>query len=150
MFFRKLFGLFFLGLIIFGLLGLIGRGPGRYDAAYRQGFIDGQQSVVTGDKAASESAEEAAGGPSGTQIYYRDQSFFFPAPGAMLFLVPLAAFAFLFMRKGRRHHHRHWGGYHNGGYWGGPCGRHGKWQDGPKEKSPDDIDDGSDETIRYA
>ena len=50
MFFKKLFGLFFIGLLIFGLLGFFGRSSGSgYDSAYRQGFIDGQQADVASD-----------------------------------------------------------------------------------------------------
>ncbi len=141
-FFRKLLLLVFICLLIFGLFGVYGRsaGPG-YESAYRQGFIDGQQAAAGG-------AESAA---PGTQIYYRGHDYFFPAPGLLLCLIPLFAIGFMMMAAGKHRHGRHRG-------WT-PCGpghgswKHGPWEqwgDSPKEKSPDDIDDGPDETIRYA
>jgi hypothetical protein len=155
MFFKKLFGLFFIGLLIFSLLGLFGRsaGPGFNDA-YRQGFLDGQQSAV----AAGESAEGAKtavpnAAPSGTNIYYRDHGFFFPGPPLLLCLVPLFAFGFMMLASGKRRR-GYRGGWGPGGP-GGPCGpwRHGpwgQWEDDPKEKSPDDIDDGPAEPAMQA
>lgn len=150
-FFRKLFGAFFFGLLVLGLFGLFGRGTNRgYDSAYRQGFIDGQQAAVAGSETAAETTTGPPGSSAGTNIYYRDQGFFFPGSAALLCLVPLVAFSMLFMGMGKRRHGRH-------GPWG-PCGPRGPWKHGPSpqtagsspEKSPDDIDDGPDETIYHA
>jgi hypothetical protein len=147
-FFRKLMGLFFIGLLVFALLGLFGgRAGSGFDSAYRQGFIDGQQAATAGSEGAEGSVPSAK---SGTNIYYRDHSLFFPGPALLLCLVPLFAFGFMAMKSGMRHGRR--------AAWG-PCGpgprhwKHGpweQWQDGPKEKSPDDIDDGPEDTVRYA
>ncbi len=150
-FFRKLTGAFFLGLLVLGLFGLFGRNANSgYDAAYRQGFLDGQQAAVAGSETAAETTTVPPSSSTGTNIYYRDRDFFFPGSAALLCLVPLVAFSMLFMGMGKRRHGRH-------GPWG-PCGprgprKHGPWQqeaDSPSEKSPDDIDDGPDETIYHA
>lgn len=161
-FFRKLFGLFFLGFLIFGLLGLFGGGRhGRTQAAYRQGFMDGQQAAAASKEAAPESAEEAApvapGNYPGANVYYRGHGFFFPGFGLMFCLIPFFFFGLFFMAFGKRRWH---GRHHHRGQWGhyrghGPCGR-GPWadkgarQDSSQEKSPDDIDDGPDEPIMRA
>ena len=149
-FFRKLLVLVFIGLLVFGLLGQYGGRSGTgFEAAYRQGFLDGQQAVA-GTEGAEGTKSVAPDGNSGTNIYYRDHSLFFPGPALLLCLVPLFAFGMMAMKSGRRHGHR--------GAWG-PCGpgrgpwKHGpgeQWEDGSKEKSPDDIDDGPDESVRYA
>ena len=150
--FRKLFALFFLGLLVLGLFGFFGRSGSRYDEAYRQGFIDGQRAAVSSEAApkGTEGAETAVpGGRSGTQVVYHENDFFFPAPSFLLFLVPLFAFSMLFMKSSRRHRY----GRHSG--WAGPCGR-GPWgappwkqgTDSPQEKSPGDIDDGPDD-LKY-
>ena len=153
MIFRKLFGLFFVGLLVFSLIGFFGRNSqGGYESAYRQGFIDGQQSAVVSGEAAPEGAEGTTTKAPGTQIYYRDQSFFVPGPSPLLFLGPLVAFGLLFMRFAKHGRHRGWGPH-------GPCGPgRGPWgpppwkqgEDSPQEKSPDDIDDGPGESIKYA
>jgi hypothetical protein len=163
-FFRKLFGLFFFGLLIFGMFGLLGRGGhGRYDEAYRQGFIDGQQATSDSGKAAPDTAGETTSAVPqsrpGANIYYRGHGFFFPGFGLFLCLIPLFMFGLFFMGFGKRRWHGH---RHHRGPWGhhgrgrGPCGP-GPWgrgegaedsaQDSGQEKSPDDIDDGSDEPI---
>lgn len=156
MIFRKLFGLFFLGFLVFGLIGLFGRNSqGGYESAYRQGFIDGQKTAAAGNETVPEGAEGAASAAPGTQVYYRDQSFFVPGPSPLLFLVPLFAFGLLFMRFAKHGRHGRRGG------WGphGPCGPgRGPWgpppwkqgEDSPGEKSPDDIDDGPGESVKYA
>ena len=162
-FFGKLFKLFFLGFLILGILGFFGRGGhGRYQSAYQQGFIDGQQSAATSKAAVPDGVE----GPvpvvpernPGANIYYHGHGFFFPGFGLFFCLIPLFFLGMFFMGFGRRrwhghHHHRgNWGPYGSGrGPWGyGPCG-HGKDEGGrTKEKSPDDIDDGSDEPIFHA
>ena len=151
-FFRKLMGLFFIGLLVFGLLGLFGGRSGfRYEAAYRQGFIDGQQTTVAGGEGAEGTTGAVPNNSSGTNIYYRDHSFFFPGPALLLCLVPLFAFGLMAMKSGMRY------GHGRSGAWG-PCGsgfgsrkhgRWGEWEDGPKEKSPDDIDDGPNEAVGY-
>jgi hypothetical protein len=148
-FFRKLLVIAFIGLFIFGLLGVYGgRANSGFETAYRQGFADGRQSTASGAEAADAANST---GPSGTNIYYRDHSLFFPGPALLLCLVPLFAFGLLAMKSGRRHR------YGRSGAWGpcGPASKHRKrgswdrWDDNPNEKSPDDIDDGPDETIRY-
>ncbi len=162
-FFRKLFGLFFFGLLVFGLLGLFGGGRhGRTQSAYRQGFIDGQQAAAVGSEAAAEGAEGASTAVPqqmpGTNVYYRGHGFFLPGFGLLFCLIPfffIGLFFMVFGRGGRHGHGRHRGpwGHHRGGYgpWGqGPCGPKRSWQEEPKEKSPDDIDDGADEAIRRA
>ena len=143
-FFRKLFGLFFVGLLIFGVFGAFGRGGGsRYEAAYRQGFVDGQQAAVGSSETTAETPKTAV--PSGTQgvnVYYRDHGFFFPGFGFLLCLVPLFALGLMAMGAGR--HRRHGRG------WSHPCGSgHAPWKNGwdqegssASEKSPADIDDG--------
>lgn len=145
-FFRKLMGLFFIGLLIFAFLGLFSRRAGSgFESAYRQGFIDGQQAAVAGGEGAEETTDALPNSSSGTNIYYRDHSLFFPGPAMLLCLIPLFAFGFMAMKSGMRHGRR--------GAWGpcGPARGHWKrgpwepWEDGPKEKSPDDIDDGPDE-----
>ena len=148
-FFRKLLIVAFIALFIFGLLGVYGgRANSGFEAAYRQGFIDGRQSAVSGSE---EAGAAVPNGPSGTNIYYRDHSLFFPGPALLLCLVPLFAFGMLAMKSGRRHRYGRKRGW-------GPCGpapRHwnkGSWDrsdDSPQEKSPDDIDDGPDETVRF-
>lgn len=148
-FFRKLMGLFFIGLLVFGLLGLFGGRSGfRYEAAYRQGFIDGQQTAVAGGEDAAGTGKAAPSSASGTNIYYRDHSFFFPGPALLLCLVPLFAFGFMALKSGMRHNAA-WGSC-GPGYGPRKHGRWGEWADGPKEKSPDDIDDGPDGTASYA
>lgn len=117
--------------------------------------MDGQ-TAAAGKETTAEDAGGAAASAPGTQVYYRDRSFFFPGPGPLLFLVPLFAFAMLFMgaaRRGRHGRHRGWGsaygpcGYGRGS-WGPPPWKQG--QDNPSEKSPDDIDDGPGEPIMQA
>ena len=162
-FFRKLFGLFFLGFIFLGILGLFGRGGhGRYQSAYQQGFIDGQQTAAASSEAAPAGAEETASAapsqPPGTNVYYRGHGFFFPGSGLLFCLIPFFLMGLFFMAFGKRrwhgyHHHRGQRGHHRGGYgpWGhGPCGHRKDWEDSPQEKSPDDIDDGPDEPIMRA
>jgi len=159
-FFRKLFGLFFLTLLILGVIGLFSRsGPDQYQAAYQEGFIAGQQAAVNSGQAAPAGVEEsttvAPTGQPGTQIFYRGHGFFFPGFGLLLCLMPLFFFGLLFMVFGKRRRygrHGHWGHYRRGyGPCGpGPWGRRENWDDSPKEKSPEDIDDGSDEPIRHA
>ena len=162
-FFRKLFGLFFLGILILGLFGFLGRGGyGRNQSAYQQGFLAGQQAAA----ASNEASPEGAGGtitaapnqPAYENVYSRGHGFFFPGFALFFCLIPIFLLGFfMIMGKrrwhGHRHHRGHWG-HHRGGYgpWGqGPCGRHGEdWEDSPKEKSPDDIDDGPDEPIMRA
>jgi hypothetical protein len=159
-FFRKLFGLFFFGLLIFGLLGVFGRGGnGRYQSAYRQGFIDGQQAAAAGKEAVPDGAEGAIpanpDGIPGAYMYYRGHGFFFPGFGLLFCLMPLFFLGLFFMAFGRhrRHGHRHQRGHWGHGPWGhGPCGpnrwgHHESGQESPKEKSPEDIDDGPDEPI---
>lgn len=159
-FFRKLFGLFFLGLLIFGLLGFFGRmGHGRYETAYQQGFIAGQQAAAAESGAAPEAGAAASGavpgGYPGANVYFRGHGFFFPGFGLLLCLIPFFFIGLMFMVfGGRRRHgrHRHWRG-------GPPCGprswrQHERQEEDAKEKSPDDIDDGrdgrSDEPIMHA
>jgi hypothetical protein len=141
-FFRKLFGLFFVGLLIFGLFGAFGRGgSSRYETAYRQGFVDGQRAAV-GDSSAAEAGKTAV--PDGAQdvnVYYHNDGFSFPGFSFLLCLVPLFALGLMAMGAGR--HRRHGRG------WSGPCGGYAPWKNGwdqegrsSSEKSPDDIDDG--------
>lgn len=163
-FFRKLFGLFFVGLLILGIFGFFGGGRhGRYQEAYSQGYIDGQRAAASSESAA-EGAESAAksvpDSVPGANVYYHGHSFFFPGFGLLFCLVPLLFFGLMFMGMGRRrwyrgNHYGHWGR----GSWGydGPCGprRWGSrsgWDEGVKEKSPEDIDDGpgADEPIYRA
>lgn len=144
MFFRKLFALFFVGFLIFGVFGSFGRGAdNRYEAAYRQGFVDGQQ-VAAGKEGID--APAAPANLPGAQVYVRDRSFFFPGFGFLLLcLVPLFFLGFVFRGAGRRHHGR--GLHHH------PCGAwgHGPWGPpaGGTEKSPDDIDDGPSDPLKY-
>ena len=162
-FFRKLFGLFFLGFIFLGILGLFGRGGhGNRQSAYQQGFIDGQQMAAAGSEAAPEDAEGTTSAaptqPPGTNIYYRGHGFFFPGSGLLFCLMPFFLMGMFFMVFGKRRwhghrHHREYWGHHGGGYspWGqGPCGHRKERGDSPQEKSRDDIDDGSDEPIMRA
>lgn len=153
MFFKKLFGLFFIGLLIFGLLGFFGRSSGSgYDSAYRQGFIDGQQAAVASGEGAEGAAKTVPDSASGTNIYYRGHDFFFPAPALLLCLVPLFAIGFMMMASGKRGRHGRRGGWGPCGPGRGPWGPgpRKQWEDSPSEKSPEDIDDGSDEAIKYA
>jgi hypothetical protein len=157
-FFRKLFGLFFLGILIFGLLGVFGNlRHGRYQSAYQQGFFDGQQAAAKSSESAAEGSEGVTTAPSarrpGTNVYYRGHGLFLPSFGLMFCLVPLFFFGLFFAFFGKRRWHGH--GRHRG-HWGhGPCGP-GPWrhrdgaEESTKEKSPDDIDDGPDEPIRQA
>ena len=162
-FFRKLFGLFFFGLLIFGLLGLFGRGGhGRYQSAYQEGFTAGQRASAASNEAAPEGAEETTNAAPnqipGANVYFRGHGFFFPGFGLLFCLTPFFLMGLFFMVFGKRrwHGHRHLRGHvgHNkGGHgpWGhGPCGHRKHWQDSPQEKSPDDIDDGSEEPIMRA
>ena len=168
-FFRKLFGLLFMGFLLFGVLGFFGRASaGRYHSAYQQGFIAGQQAAAGGSEAAAASSEGAAaegaeGSASaaakgynypGANVYWRGHGFFFPGFGLLFCLIPFFFLGLLFMGFGKR---RHWHGHHRHR---GPCG-HGSWKDGPRrhdedwvdssqEKSPGDIDDGPDEPIMRA
>jgi len=147
MFFKKLFGLFFIGLLIFGLLGFFGRASGpRYDSAYRQGFIDGQQAAASSVEGAEGAAKAVPDSASGTNIYYRGHDLFFPAPALLLCLVPLFAIGFMMMASGKRGRHGRRGGW-------GPCGPGRRpwkqWEESSSEKSPDDIDDGPDK-VKYA
>ena len=162
-FFRKLFGLFFVGLLIFGLFGFIGRGRhGRTQSAYQQGFFDGQQAAAVNSEKGVESSEgtstTAPVGTSGTQVYYRGHDFFFPGSVFLFCLMPLFFAGMLFMLFGKRRwhgqyaHHGRWG-HHKGGRgpWGpGPCGPRQDRQDDAKEKSPEDIDDGPDGPVMRA
>ena len=102
-FFRKLFGLFFIGLLIFGLFGVFGRGGHhRTQEAYQQGFIAGQQA------AAAENTAEGAEGTTttvpnqsaGTNIYYRGHGFFFPGSLLLFCLMPFFLLGFVFMLFG--------------------------------------------------
>ena len=146
-FFRKLFGLFFLGLLVFGLFGAFGRGSGgRYEAAYRQGFVDGRQAAAEESAAVGTAKTAVPGGTQGVNVYVRDHGFILPGSGFLLLcLVPWFAFGMMFMGAGRRRHGR--GGPH-------PCGHgHGPWDHegrSSSEKSPDDIDDGPPEPAKYA
>jgi len=162
-FFRKLFGLFFLGFIFLGLFGFFSRGGhGRYQSAYEQGFIAGQQAAAASGEAAPEGAEGTkTAAPSqipGANVYYRGHGFFFPGFGLFFCLIPFFLMGMFFMVFGKRrwHGHRHhrgpWG-HHRGGYgpWGrGPCGSRRDGEDGAEEKSPEDIDDGADGPIMRA
>ncbi len=148
-FFRKLFGLFFIGLLVFGLLGIFGRsGHRQYQEAYRQGYIDGQQAAASSEGTAdgSQSTPKAVpDGVPGAHVFYRGHGFFFPGFGLLFCLIPLFFFGLFFMGMGKRRRHKgHWSDKH----WGhGPCGPRG-WdsrrerEEAPKEKSPEDIDDG--------
>jgi hypothetical protein len=145
-FFRKLLVIAFVGLFIFGLLGVYGgRANSGFEAAYRQGFADGRQSAVTG---AGEASDAFPSGPSGTNIYFRDHSLFFPGPALLLCLVPLFAFAMMAMKSGRRYRYGRWGRC-------GPASKHwqqgpwDQWDDSPQEKSPDDIDDKPGGSVSY-
>jgi hypothetical protein len=162
-FFRKLFGLFFFGLLIFGLLGLFGRGGhGRYQSAYNQGFIAGQQAAADSGEAAPEGSEGAApAAPDnypGANLYYRGHGFFFPGFGLLFCLVPFFLIGLFFMGFGKRrwhghrHHRGHWGRHSRGhGCWGPGSRDQGKdTADSSQEKSPDDLDDGPDEPIMHA
>ena len=162
-FFRKLFGLFFVGLLIFGLFGFIGRGGhGRYQSAYRQGFMDGQQAAVGSSEKGAEGGEETGStvpvGTSGTQVYYRGHDFFFPGSVFLFCLLPLFFFGMVFMLFGKRRWRGHgqqrgWCGHSRGkhGPWGhGPWGPREDQEDSSQEKSPDDIDDGPDGPIMRA
>lgn len=151
-FFRKLFGLFFVGLLIFGLFGIFGRsGHHRYQEAYRQGYTDGQKSM-TNSEAAAEGAESAPkavpDGVPGAHVFYRGHGFFFPGFGLLFCLIPLFFFGMFMMGMGKHHRRNGHRGHWKHGHWGhGPCGprhwdRRDKQEDGPKEKSPEDIDDG--------
>ena len=134
-------------------------GHGRYQSAYQQGFIDGRQAAAAGSEAAPKGAEAAtAPVPNqipGANVYYRGHGFFFPAFGLFFCLVPFFLMGLFFMAIGKRRwhggrYHRGDWGYHKGGHgpWRhGPCGPRSDWEENPKEKSPDDIDDGSDEPI---
>mgnify|MGYP001818095503 CR=1 FL=1 len=157
-FFRKLFGLFFVGLLIFGLWGLFGRAAaGRYQNAYQQGFVAGQQAAASSKEGVAAGAAEAApaapDGHQGTQVYYRGHSFFFPGFGLLFCLIPLFFLGLMFMGFGKRRWHKH--GYRGGPWRHGPCGPgprryEAERADSPKEKSPDDIDDGPDEPVMRA
>ena len=159
-FFRKFFGLLFLGFLIFGILGLFGRaGAGRYHSAYQQGFIAGQQAAASSaGTAAEEAGESTTAVPNGysypgANVYWRGHGFFFPGFGLLFCLVPFFFLGLLFMGFGRRRwhgHHRHRGPCGHGSWKHGPR-RHGEdWVDSSQEKSPDDIDDGPDEPIMRA
>lgn len=152
-FFRKLFGLIFFGLLIFGLFGMFGRGRHhQYQEAYRQGYVDGQQAAVGSEESAdgTQSAPKAVpDGVPGTHVFYRGHGFFFPGFGMFLCLIPLFLFGLFFSGMGKRRWHKghrgHWNHKHGGR---GPCGPRG-WHSGrerqeqePTEKSPEDIDDG--------
>jgi len=159
-FFRKLFGLFFLGFIFLGLLGVFGRGGhGNDQSAYEQGFMAGQQAAAASNEAAVDGAAETASAapsqPPGTNVYYRGHRFFFPGSGLLFCLMPFFLMGMFFMIFGKRrwhghgHHRGRWG--HHRGPWGqGPCGHRKEREDSPQEKSPDDIDDGADEPIMRA
>ncbi|MCO5191221.1 MAG: hypothetical protein M9918_23915 [Anaerolineae bacterium] len=143
-FFRKLFGLFFIGLLFFGLLGVVGRGrQARYDAAYLQGFIAGQQTTTGDSKTTATGAEGVA---EVTPDAFPSAQRYNCNPGFGSFLLPLLLIGAGFMFLGKRRWHGH---HHPRGPWGHRARSQGAWgcseheQPTQKEKSPDDIDDGS-------
>ena len=150
--FRKLAGLFFVGLLIFGLFGAFGRNDNRHVVeAYRQGFVDGQQAAAGAEAGTAKTA--VPDGMPGANIYIRDHGFFFHSFGFLLLcLVPLFALGLLFLGGGRRRRHgRGWSGH--------PCGggtahwkqrSWGQQESSGTEKSPEDIDDGPPEPIKQA
>ena len=147
-------------LFILAMFGIFGRGRhDRYQFAYEQGFLDGQQVAASGDKTVPDGAAVAEApvpeSNPGTLVFYRGQRFFFPAFGLFLCLLPLLFMGMMFAGFNKRR----WHGHHKRGHWGhgrrgyGPCGPR-RWESddngdvSQKEKSPDDIDDGpSDEPI---
>jgi hypothetical protein len=154
-FFRKLFGLFFLGLLLFGVLGFFGRsGQHRTQEAYQQGFMAGQQAAAASSETKAEGAQETMTTvphrTPGANVYFRGHGFFFPSFGLLFCLVPLFMIGLLFTFGGKRRWHKHG---HHPGHWGrGPCGP-GRWgphdggEESAKEKSPEDIDDSQDEPV---
>ena len=115
MFFRRLFGAFFLFLLLGGVFGLFN---GRSQNAYTQGYIAGQQSVTVED-----GANTAV--PPAPQPYQNSGFGFFG--GIVKFFAFFFGFIFLigFMgmvfgckhRKHKKgwHHAHHWGNWEKGG-----------------------------------
>jgi hypothetical protein len=153
-FFRKLMGVLFLSFLLLGIFGFLGHiGQDRSQAAYRQGFMAGQQAAASGGEAAAAGVEEAAPAAPvsypGTKVYYRGHGFFFPGFGLLFCALPFFFLGFLFMAFGKRRWYGH-GRCGHGGWQQGPGGRGEDWAGKRQEKSPDDIDDGPEEPIMRA
>ena len=119
MFFRRMFGVFFLALVFFGFFGLVNNN--RAPDAYTQGYIAGQQSVVVGE----DGAVTAVSPPAPTAPHQSGFGFIklfglFIFGGMFLFGM-MIFFGFMKMmcgkhgwrkgdwNKGGWHHARHWG-----------------------------------------
>lgn len=117
MFFRRLFGVFFIFLLLGGVFSLF-NGNGRSQDAYMQGYIAGQQSVTTEDGATTIVAPAP-------QPYANRHSGFGFLGGIVKFFTFFFGFMFLigFMgmlfgcKRGKHHgwhHARHWGNWQKG------------------------------------
>ncbi len=113
MVFRKMFGLFFMLLLLFGFLGLINN---NRQNTYMQGYIAGQQSVVT----SGDGSITAVSPPtSPTQLTDTHRFSFFG--GLLKFFVFFFGFIFFIkitgMLIGGKHRRRH-KGWHHAHHWG--------------------------------
>ncbi len=139
MFFRKMIGLgifFMLFLAVMGLFG--GARSSRYESAWTQGYIAGQQSVSTDADGATTAPPPVVQNAYGVGRSHMGGFFF---PGAFLFMCLLPFFLigglfFLFSFGGRRHwkHGRkHWRHHGHHPPWAG--GDDEEWGDEPVMKA---------------
>jgi hypothetical protein len=146
MIFRKLFGLFFLGLLVFGLVGLISAGGrSRYQAAWLEGYAAGQQAAVSAEQGTTGGAQGAAvpAAPP-APVYGFGHGWFFPGFGMFFCFLPLFLFGLPFLFFGRRHGRR--------GHWHGHRGWRGHEHQQPPRQSGHwaDFDDWPDEPVQKA
>ncbi|HRQ39527.1 MAG TPA: hypothetical protein PLD25_16585 [Chloroflexota bacterium] len=100
MFFRKIFGLFFILLLFGALFGMNGRNQSQFQAGYVQGYVAGQQSMQTAEGGTAVAPPPAPYYPT---YHYPGYSFFsFFIKGFVLFFGFMLLMGLLFGR-GRRH-----------------------------------------------
>ena len=112
MFFRKIFGLFLILLVLGGLFGLSGQN--RYQDAWQQGYIAGQQAVAGQDGTTATAPPAAPYGPYG---YYPARlgffGFLFKGLGLFfLFWLMVGFLGLLFGRRFWRHGGKKWAKWH--------------------------------------
>jgi hypothetical protein len=131
MIFKKLFGLGFLTIMLFAFLGLF-VGPAREsrtNEAYRQGYIDGQQTAASEEGIANTVPPASA---YGYDTHRRWHSGFFPGP-LLLCLLPFMFFGLMSMMFGCKS--RHWKHEpHGPEHWH----QHGPWKGNAKPVWDDD------------
>jgi hypothetical protein len=137
MIFRKLIGLGFLAIMLFAFFGAFGSmRQSRYDAAWSQGYVAGQQAVAGEDGVVN---GNAAAAPPASYRHFPGPRIFFPGIGLFLCLLPLMFFGFITMMFGCKRRHwkhgpggpRHW---HQNGPWQG--GGKPVWEDEEFENEP--------------